>query len=219
MTSSSHHFTKADIQNLDRIKRLNLINSITGIKPANLIGTISEEGVSNLAIFSSVIHLGSNPALIGLVMRPEGEVRRHSYENIQFNESYTINHIHTSFIEQAHYTSAKFAEEVSEFETCGLTEEYLAGFSAPFVKESHLKLGMRFVQAIPIELNGTTLVIGEVEHLFVPTTAMDDDGQLNLSTAKDVGISGLNCYYSLEKVGQFPYARVSGVPDFEKNVE
>lgn len=217
MTSTSHHYTKTDIQNLDRIKRLNLINSITGIKPANLIGTISEAKVPNLAIFSSVIHLGSNPALIGLVMRPEGEVRRHSYENIQFNGAYTINHVHTSFIENAHYTSAKFDSEVSEFDSCGLTEEYIADFPAPFVKESDLKLGMRFAQAIPIELNGTTLIIGEIDHLFVPTAAMDEDGQLNLSTTKNVGISGLNCYYALEKIGQFPYARVSGVPDFEES--
>lgn len=215
MTSSSHHFTKTDIQNLDRIKRLNLINSITGIKPANLIGTNSETGVPNLAIFSSVVHLGSNPALIGFVMRPGGEVRRHTLENIQFNSCYTINHIHASFIEKAHYTSAKFDAEISEFEVCGLTEEYHADFPAPFVKESHLKLGMRFVQAIPIELNGTTLIIGEVEHLFVPSSAMDEDGQLNLHTAEDVGISGLNCYYALEKIGQFPYARVSEVPNFD----
>ena len=58
------YFSKKDIINASRIHRLNLINSITGIKPANLIGTISKDGHTNLAIFSSVIHLGSNPALI-----------------------------------------------------------------------------------------------------------------------------------------------------------
>ena len=42
---------KNDIYELDRIKRLNIINSITGIKPANLIGTKSKEGVNNVAIF------------------------------------------------------------------------------------------------------------------------------------------------------------------------
>ncbi len=42
---------------------------MTGIKPANLIGTISKNQVSSLAIFSSVVHLGSNPALLGFVLR------------------------------------------------------------------------------------------------------------------------------------------------------
>lgn len=76
------HLSKTDIENTPRIKRLNLINSITGIKPANLIETVSEEGISNLAIFSSVVHLGSRPALLGFVSRPSGEIRRHTHENI-----------------------------------------------------------------------------------------------------------------------------------------
>ena len=56
-------FTSNDIKNLDKVYRLNLINSITGIKPANLIATRSKNGVDNVAIFSSVVHLGSNPAI------------------------------------------------------------------------------------------------------------------------------------------------------------
>ena len=56
------HLTDADIQKLDRIQRLNIINSVTGIKPANLIGTISNADEPNLAIFSSVVHLGSKYA-------------------------------------------------------------------------------------------------------------------------------------------------------------
>ena len=58
------HLTKMAIQNTERIRRLNIINSISGIKPANLIGTSSNSGQSNLSIFSSVIHLGSDPALV-----------------------------------------------------------------------------------------------------------------------------------------------------------
>ena len=58
------YLTNEQIQQTARIKRLNIINSITGVKPANLIGSISENGHSNLAIFSSIVHLGSNPCLL-----------------------------------------------------------------------------------------------------------------------------------------------------------
>lgn len=211
---SPMHLTQSDLQNLGRIKRLNIINSITGIKPANLIGTKSNNGGTNLAIFSSVVHLGSNPALIGFISRPTGEVRRHTYENIMENGFYTLNHVHSSFIQNAHYTSAKFEHDVSEFEACQLTPEYLRGFPAPFVQESVLKLGMKFVQSIPIELNGTIMMIGEILHAIIPDEAMDEDGQLNLESSDDVGISGLNCYYKLEKIGQFPFARPNELPDF-----
>jgi hypothetical protein len=43
------NFTEEDIKKLDRFFRLNLINGVTGIKPANLIGTISSVGEKNLA--------------------------------------------------------------------------------------------------------------------------------------------------------------------------
>ncbi|MCF2446233.1 flavin reductase family protein [Dyadobacter sp. CY345] len=211
------HLTKEDIQNTEKIKRLNIINSITGIKPANLIGTISNDGKTNLAIFSSVIHLGSNPALIGFILRPDREAGQHTFDNIKENGVYTINHIHESFIEQAHYTSAKFGRDESEFDKCALTEEFIANHKAPFVKESTVKLGMKIVQTIPIELNGTVLIIGEVEHLIIPDTAMDDQGQIDLSEPNDVGISGLNTYYKLEKIAAFPYARPNALPDFSKN--
>ena len=132
------HLTKEQIQQTSRIKRLNIINSITGVKPANLIGSISENGHSNLAIFSSVVHLGSNPALLGFILRPQHEVRRDTYDNIMQTKYYTINHISSDYVENAHYTSAKFDKEDSEFERCKFTEEYLFDFDAPFVKESRV---------------------------------------------------------------------------------
>ena len=211
------HLTKTAIESLERIKRLNIINSISGIKPANLIGTISDKGESNLAIFSSVVHLGSNPALIGFVMRPEQEVRRHTFENIFENGFYTINHIHESFAEQAHYTSAKFEKEESEFKACGLTEEYLFDFKAPFVKESRLKFGLKFQQKVPIEINKTTMIIGSIEHLILPEAALSDEGFIDLGMINNVGISGLNSYYKLEKTAQYPYARKQELPDFKNS--
>ena len=55
------HFNTNDIQGFSKIYRLNLINSITGYKSANLIGTRSNSGEENVAIFSSITHLGAIP--------------------------------------------------------------------------------------------------------------------------------------------------------------
>lgn len=208
------HLTKEDIANTDHKRRLNIINSVTGIKPANLVGSISNEGKTNLAIFSSVVHLGSNPALIGFIMRPTGEVPRHTFENIRANKVYTINHVGESFIEKAHYTSAKIEREVSEFDRCALTEEYIEGFAAPFVKESQLKIAMKLVEEIPIEINGTILVIGEVEHILIDDHALSPEGYIDLQQLETAGISGLNSYYGLKKLNAFPYARPDEIPSF-----
>ncbi len=206
-------YTKEDIADLDRISRLKIINSVSGIKPANLIGTINKKGNTNLAVFSSVVHLGSNPALLGFISRPRSKDAGHTLMNIQENGAYTINHIHPEFTKQAHYTSAKFDSTISEFTRCGLTEEYLGNCPAPFVKESHFKMGMRFKEAIPIPLNDTALIIGEIEYIAIPDSAIHDD--IDLEQSDSVGISGLNSYYELKKIAQYPYVRVHEVPEFK----
>lgn len=206
------HFTTKDIQSLERVKRLNIINSISGIKPANLIGTISQSGQTNLAIFSSVFHLGSNPAIMGMICRPEGEVPRHTLENIKNSEEYTINAIPKSLIINAHYTSAKFDRDISEFDACNIEEEFIDSFDAPFVKESPIKMGLSLKELIPIKSNDTILIVGEVQHLIIKEDLISNEGYVNLDKADIVGIGGLNNYYTLEKVKTLPYARISQIP-------
>jgi len=204
-------FNKNDISSLGRVTRLKLINSITGVKPANLVGTKSKKGVSNLAIISSVVHLSSDPALIGFITRPCGKYRRDTYNNIMEQQQYTINHILEKDIKKAHYTSAKFDESISEFEACGFQEEYIDGIEAPFVKECEIKIGLQYQEHVKITSSNTTLIIGEIIHISLPSEILDQNGYMDLSTSKSVGISGLNSYYSLSLLDSFPYARVENI--------
>ena len=201
------HITPQSLSEMNRIDRLNLINSLSGIKPANLIGTINEDGTENLAIFSSVVHLGSNPALFGFVLRPRGEVRRHTHENILSTKVYTINFVHTSFVKQAHFTSIKAKSNESEFVLSELTPEYIEHFRAPFVQESNIKLGMKLVEEIPIKANGTSLIIGQVEHILIPDHIILNGGHLDLEALGIAGISGLNTYYSFTKIAHLAYVK------------
>ncbi len=203
-----------DIKQLEKVKRLNIINSITGVKPANLIGTINNLGQTNLAIISSVVHLSSDPPLIGFVMRPHGEVKRDTYLNILANKSYTINHVHTKHIAQAHRSSAKFDTDVSEFEKCEFTPQYIKEFIAPFVAESNIKIGMKFIDEIFIKQSRTTLIIGEIEHLILPDEFLSKEGYIKLADAEVAGIGGLNSYYKLSHLADFSYARPEDSPNF-----
>jgi len=207
------YLSKHDIEKMDRIKRLNIINSIAGIKPANMIGTANKNKQTNLAIFSSVMHLGSSPALMGFILRPEGDVIRNTYENIKKTGVFTINHVSEDHTAQAHATSAKFPAEDSEFAVCNFTEQWLSSFKAPFVQESHLKIGLSFVESIPIKINNTSLVIGQVEHLFIENNSISQEGYINLGQINSVGVGGLNTYYTLKKQSSYPYARVNGHDD------
>ena len=93
--------SKETIQNLPKIHRLNLINSCTGYKSANLIATKTTDGISNVAIFSSITHLGSDPALLGFILRPT-TVPRNTYKNIEDLGYFTVNHVTESMIVDAH---------------------------------------------------------------------------------------------------------------------
>lgn len=209
------YLSKTDILNTDHVRRLLIINAISGIKPANLIGTKSSDGRANVAIFSSVVHLGSQPGYFGIITRPDSDIRRHTMENINENGLFTINHVHADFIENAHYTSAKFSDDINEFERCGLAEEYLYDFDAPFVKASQLKFGLKLVEQLHIKSSDCIMLIGELQHLVIPDNAIDDRDYIDLAASDTVGVSGLNNYYGLEKIGEFPYARESEVPEFK----
>ncbi len=210
------HLSRAQIDGLSPWTRAHLINSITGYKPANLIGTISLSGNTNLAVFSSAVHLGSHPPLVGFIVRPANGVPRNTYENIKETQVFTLNHVHESFIEKAHYTSAKFPRDVSEFSKCKLTEEWVEGFAAPFVLESHIKVGLKYLQEVPIELNGAVLMIGEVVHITFPESALQERGSLDLNAVGNVCISGLDTYHRVQTLGTFPYADPSAIPRFDK---
>ena len=201
------YITGADIEAQDKLYRINLINSITGYKPANLIGTIASNGQTNLAIISSVVHLGSNPPYIGFFSRP-GSVPRHTIENIRETGFFTINHIHSPFITQAHQTSANYPRNVSEFAACGFDEEYLHNFKAPFVKQSRVKIGLSFVEESLIKTNGVVLVVGKIESIILPEDVLQANGSLDLSLVDNVCITGLDTYNKVTPITTLPYARV-----------
>ena len=96
-------FDTKDIYNLNKIFKINLINSCSGFKSANLLGSISEEGITNVAIFSSVTHLGSSPPTLGFILRPT-IIPRDTYRNIKESGVFTINHIWEDVVEKAHHT-------------------------------------------------------------------------------------------------------------------
>ena len=195
-----------EIAEFDKRYRVQFINSLPGFKSANLIGTINEKGITNLAVFSSVIHLGSNPPLMGFITRPTS-VSRHTYLNIQSKGQFTINHIHPGIFKKAHQTSARYNSEISEFEACDLTPYFTEQIAAPYVKESRIKLGLEFVEEHPIPANDTILVVGKVIEVILPEDIINQDGYLDLERAETAVISGLDSYHTTEKMARLSYAK------------
>jgi flavin reductase (DIM6/NTAB) family NADH-FMN oxidoreductase RutF len=198
---------RPDIEKMDRIQRLNLVNSCTGYKSANLIATISNEGKTNVAVFSSVTHLGSDPALISFTLRPT-TVPRHTYQNIKEYGYFSVNHIIADHIADAHHTSAAYPEEISEFDQTNLQAVYHNDCPVPFVKGSPVKLLCKYVNEYLIQENGCILVVASIEAIFYEEELLTPDKWLQLDKGKVVAINGLDGYALPELLERLPYARV-----------
>ena len=187
------HFCINDIDSMNYLHRINLVNSCTGFKSANLIGTKSNTGITNVAIFSSVTHIGSNPPLLGFFLRPT-TVIRNTYENLKETGEFTLNHIHQDIITDAHHTSAKYDKDISEFDKTGLEEEYKNGFYAPFVKNAPVQLAIKYIDEHPISANNTILVVGQISDVYVKDELLNSDGYIDLTKGKVAAINGLDGY-------------------------
>lgn len=204
--------SKENILGFEKLYRTNIFNSLSGFKSANLIGTISKEGKTNLAIFSSVIHVGANPPLMGFLMRPVS-VERHTYTNIKETNHFTINHINREIFKQAHQTSARYEKNISEFDACGLTPEYSEIIKAPYVNESKIKIGCRFVEEHEIKFNGTIFIVGEIIELILPEEIISKDGYVDIEKAGTIAISGLDGYHETKRIVRLSYAKPRSEPN------
>ena len=197
---------KEDLDNLEQRYRTALINSLAGFRQAVLVGTTSTDGYTNLAIFNSLIHLGANPALFGLINRPDS-VQRDTLQNIMETKEYTLNYIRSEQYKKAHQTSARYDKQISEFEKVGFEPFYHPHCKAPFVKEAVVKIAMKLEDIIPIRLNGTILIAGSITQIDMEDSMLGTDGFVDLSKADVLLSQGLDAYFISKPIGRLPYAK------------
>ena len=194
------------LMEMEQRKRAQFINSISGFRSVALIGTTDTKGQTNLAIFSSIVHIGSNPPLFSFIMRPDS-VERHTLTNIMETGFYTINHINAGIYEKAHQTSARYPKNVSEFDAAQLTPAFKNDFVAPFVAESHIQIGMEFKERINISINQTSMIIGEIKFVHYPTNCLLDDGFVDIEKAGTITSSGVDSYHTTQLLQKLEYAK------------
>jgi flavin reductase (DIM6/NTAB) family NADH-FMN oxidoreductase RutF len=209
MGNDSISYRTEDLVKFDKNFRRNFINSLSGYKSVNLVGTIDKKAKTNLAIFNTVIHVGSSPALMGLLVRPP-VIPRHTLTNIMDMDSFTINHINPTFYHKAHQTAARYkAEDKSEFDIVGLTPHFTDALKAPYVMESTVKIGLELRETHEIRSNGTIFVVGEIIEVILPERAILTDGLIDLGITGTITASGLDTYYTTRKIARLSYANPS----------
>ncbi len=199
-------FDTSTIESMAKLPRLNLINSVTGYKSADLIGTISSENILNVAVISSVTHLGSNPPLLGFMIRPMPTAPKDTYKNIKDNEYFTVNSITKTMIADAHHTSANYQAEISEFDKTNLQPEFLDNLKVPFVKGSPVRLLCKYLNEYEIVENGCIHLIASIEKIFIEDELLQDDFSVRLDLGEIVTVNGVDGYALPKLIYRFNYA-------------
>jgi flavin reductase (DIM6/NTAB) family NADH-FMN oxidoreductase RutF len=212
------HFLQTDIEKMEQRFRATFINSLGGFKSFSIVGTADVSGATNLAAFSSLFHIGANPPLCGLIVRPDDGAERHTLANIEKTGVYTFNHVNESFYKKAHQTSARYPKSVSEFDAVGLTPFFVDGLVAPFVAESEVKFALEIREITKLTINKTILLIGEIIHVVLPERIVRTDGFVDLEMALTITCSGLDSYHTTRRLSRLSYAKPDTFPtEFDNN--
>lgn len=207
----SVRYDRAALDGLDPTFRLHFMNTLSGWKSLNLIGTQDAAGRANLAVFSSVTHLGSHPPAFGFFTRRK-TTPRDTLLNLRETGAFTFNHVPPALVPAAHGTSAAYPREVSEFEQVGLTPELRGAFPAPFVAEAPVQVGLELVEEHELTLNGVILVVGAVVEVHLADGLVGPDGWIDLERAGTVCATGCDTYAAPRRIARFARARPGEPP-------
>ena len=214
-----------DIESFTAKQRLMMVNALPGIRPVVLVGTLKKrvkdysdlkDKDGNLAVFSSIVHLGSDPALFGIFVRPEINPKspdekheRQTLQNIRKHKFFTINQIPAGDVEMAHRCSAPYKVQQSEFLKNDIPCDFFDEIPAPFVESSPLCYALEFVREERLAENGVVFVIGELKKVRV-LEDFDKDNEQLLHPEKmgTVGVFGLGSYCKIEEIVSLPKAKV-----------
>jgi flavin reductase (DIM6/NTAB) family NADH-FMN oxidoreductase RutF len=88
-----------------------------------------------------------------------------------------------------------------------LTPEFSDRIKAPYVKESNIKIGCRFVEEHLIRVNDTIFLTGEILEVLLPENIVLDDGYVDIEKAGTITISGLDRYHETKRISRLSYAK------------
>lgn len=107
----------------------------------------------------------------------------------------------------AHQCSARYPRNESEFSHSGLSTQFIANINAPFVKESRLKYALTLKEIVPITLNNTQIIIGEIIHIICQENSIQPDGYIDIEALETASLSGLDSYHSSIRMARLNYAK------------
>ncbi|MEY2958473.1 MAG: hypothetical protein RLZZ01_1041 [Actinomycetota bacterium] len=165
-----HRFSAADLHGVDGYK---LATGLIVPRPIGWIGTVSVDGVANLAPYSFFNVVSGLPPTF--VVSPGRGDRKDTLDNLREVGEFTINVVTVEVVEAMNATAASFDADVDEFEACGLTAVRSCSVRPPMVGECKANIECVVTQIVEIghPSHGNALVIGEAVEFHVAEHLLD----------------------------------------------
>lgn len=179
-----------DAATLDKAASYRLMISAIAPRPIAWVGSISADGVDNLAPFSYFMGVSSAPPRLAIsVARGRGGTLKHTARNILATNEFTVSTVEEDLLAAMHDTSRYFAE--SEFDAVHLARAPSSTIAPPRPSVARVAMECRLYTALDLE--STHLFIGDVLTFHV-ADELYKDGVVDILSYRPVARLGGDDY-------------------------
>ena len=208
------NFKKFIVGELDVKSVYHLLISGISPRPIALVGSLDENGISNLAPFSFFNAFGANPPIIGFSPALSGRtgLPKDTLLNIKETEEFTVSIVNSSIVEQISLSSCEFDKNIDEFVKTGLTKYKSENIGAYGVQESNFIMECKLHDIISLggKPGSGNLILGEVLQFHINKSILTDTNQVDPYKLDPIARNG-GSWYTEAKKGLFELKKPNNI--------
>lgn len=163
-----------DTDDLESIDRYKLLSGLVVPRPIGWVGSISPDGVRNLAPFSFFNMVSGTPPVVIVSIGPGNDGPKDTLANLVATGGFTVNIVDEAMAEKMNLSSGSYPPDVDEFEVTGLESRPGDIVAAPLVAAAPANLECEVFHTVPLEPQpASTVVFGRVLRIHVRPDILD----------------------------------------------
>jgi flavin reductase (DIM6/NTAB) family NADH-FMN oxidoreductase RutF len=173
-----------------------IYSTIIAPRAVFLLVSVSSDGISNIAPYSSVALVSNHPPMITVAFGTHDGVQKNTLRNIIQTKSFTLNAVPRSMSELAN-KSADGLVRVDDFSRLGLVPRPFSGFACCGIEESPASIACEMINLIEIDGSESTLLIAKCVDVFT-APEYSHDGIFDTVDANVIASVGFEDFISVK---------------------
>ena len=183
-------------EELDKSAAYKLLTGTIIPRPIGWISTVDENGNNNLAPFSYLNMVSSDPKCVMFSTRRDNNQNKDTLNNVLITNEFVVNLVTVDIVEKMNTTSASVPPDIDEFELAKLTPIDSVMVKPKRVKESLVHFECEKIHHYFIDNDsngGACVVIGKIKIIHIDDTILLENNYINLEKYKPVArLAGSN---------------------------